>query len=338
MATLRSPAGAGFFMPPEWHPHRRTWMMWPTRAEIWPDIDAVRRAYAGVARAIRRFEPVTMAANPEDIAEATALLGPGIDVVAIPVDDSWARDAGPCFLVDRRGNRAGAAFRFNAWGGKYEPHDRDAAFAAAVLEREGLEVFVSGMVAEGGGISVDGEGTILTTGTCFPNENRNPGWSRDAISQELKRMLGGSHVVWLPGNAVEVETDGHVDGIAVFARPGVVLVEEAGEPGSEHDRIMRENHRALSLARDAKGRPFELVKVPEAADAEGRGERFCRSYVNSYLVNGGVVIPCYGTPTDAIVHDIFRRVFPGREIAQVDVTAIAEGGGGIHCITQQEPA
>ncbi len=205
MATLRSPAGAGFFMPPEWHPHRRTWMMWPTRAEIWPDIDAVRRAYAGVARAIRRFEPVTMAANPEDIAEATALLGPGIDVVAIPVDDSWARDAGPCFLVDRRGNRAGAAFRFNAWGGKYEPHDRDAAFATAVLEREGLEVFVSGMVAVGGGISVDGEGTILTTETCFPNENRNPGWSRDAISEELRRMLGGSHVVWLPGNAVEVD-------------------------------------------------------------------------------------------------------------------------------------
>lgn len=338
MATLRSPAEAGFFMPPEWHPHRRTWMMWPTRAEIWPDIDAVRRAYAEVARTIRRFEPVTMAANPEDIEEATGLLGPGIDVVAIPVDDSWARDAGPCFLVDGRGNRAGAAFRFNAWGGKYQPHDRDAAFAAAVLDREGLEVFVSDLVAEGGGISVDGEGTILTTGTCFPNANRNPGWSREAISEELRRMLGGSHVVWLPGNAVEVETDGHVDGIAVFARPGVVLVEEAGEPGSEHDRIMRENHRALSLSRDAKGRPFELVKVPEAADAEGRGERFCRSYVNSYLVNGGVVIPSYGTPTDGIVRDIFRRVFPGREIAQVDVTAIAEGGGGIHCITQQEPA
>jgi len=338
MATLRSPAEAGFFMPPEWHPHRRTWMMWPTRAEIWPDIDAVRRAYAEVARAIRRFEPVTMAANPEDVEGATGLLGPGIDVVAIAIDDSWARDAGPCFLVDRRGKRAGAAFRFNAWGGKYRPHDRDAAFAAAVLEREGLPRFVSDLVAEGGGVSVDGEGTILTTGTCFPNKNRNPGWSREAISEELKRMLGGSHVVWLPGNAVEVETDGHVDGIAVFARPGVVLVEEAGEPGSEHDRIMRENHRALSLARDAKGRPFELVKVPEAADAEGRSERFCRSYVNSYLVNGGVVVPAYGTPTDALVRGIFERVFPDRAVAQVDVTAIAEGGGGIHCITQQEPA
>ncbi len=336
MTTLQSPAGAGFFMPAEWHPHRRTWMMWPTRSEIWPDIDAVRLAYAEVARTIRRFEPVTMAANAGDVAAAKALLGPDIEVVAIPVDDSWARDAGPCFLVDGRGNRAGAAFRFNAWGDKYEPHDRDAAFAAAVLDREGLPC-VCAMVAEGGGISVDGEGTILTTGTCFPNANRNPGWSREAISAELKRMLGGTHVVWLPGNAVEVETDGHVDCVAVFARPGVVLVEEAGEPGSEHDRIMRENHRALSLARDARGRPFELVKVPEAADAEAFGERFCRSYVNSYFVNGGVVIPAYGTPTDAIVRDIFARVFPDREVAQVAVSAIAEGGGGIHCITQQEP-
>ncbi|KAB2957111.1 MAG: agmatine deiminase family protein [Rhizobiaceae bacterium] len=324
-------------MPAEWHPHRRTWMMWPTRSEIWPDIDAVRLAYAEVARTIRRFEPVTMAANAGDVAAAKALLGPDIEVVAIPVDDSWARDAGPCFLVDGRGNRAGAVFRFNAWGDKYEPHDRDAAFAAAVLDREGLPCFVCAMVAEGGGISVDGEGTILTTGTCFPNANRNPGWSREAISAELKRMLGGTNVVWLPGNAVEVETDGHVDCVAVFARPGVVLVEEAGEPGSEHDRIMRENHRALSLARDARGRPFELVKVPEAADAEGRGERFCRSYVNSYFVNGGVVIPAYGTPADAIVRDIFARVFPEREVAQVAVSAIAEGGGGIHCITQQEP-
>lgn len=338
MTTSPSPAVAGFFMPPEWHRHRRTWMMWPTRGEIWPDIDAVRRAYAEVARTIRRFEPVAMAANADDVAEAAALLGPGIDVVAIPVDDSWARDAGPCFLVDGRGNRAGAAFRFNAWGGKYQPHDRDAAFAAAVLEREGLEVFVSDLVAEGGGVSVDGEGTILTTETCFPNANRNPGWSREAISEELKRMLGGSHVVWLPGNAGEVETDGHVDCVAVFARPGVVLVEEAGEPGSEHDRIMRENHRALSLARDAKGRPFEPVKVPEAADAEGRGERFCRSCVNSYLVNGGIVVPAYGTPADAVVRDIFERVFPDRKVAQVAVSAIAEGGGGIHCITQQEPA
>ncbi|HHZ08025.1 MAG TPA: agmatine deiminase family protein [Rhizobiales bacterium] len=325
-------------MPPEWHRHRRTWMMWPTRAEIWPDIDAVRRAYAEVARTIRRFEPVTMAANADDVADATALVGPDIDVVAIPVDDSWARDAGPCFIIDGRGNRAGTVFRFNAWGGKYRPHDRDAAFAAAVLRREGLRIFASELVAEGGGVSVDGEGTILTTETCFPNANRNPGRTREAISEELKRMLGGSHVVWLPGNPAEVETDGHVDCIAVFARPGLVLVEEAAEPGSEHDRVMRENHRALSLARDAKGRPFELVRVPEAADAEGRGERFCRSYVNSYMVNGGVVIPAYGTPADATARDIFRRVFPDREIAQVAVSLIAEGGGGIHCITQQEPA
>ena len=219
------------------------------------------------------------------------MLGRDITLAITAIDDSWARDAGPCFLVDGRGSRAGVDFRFNAWGGKYHPHDSDDAFAAFAIEQANARAFSSKLIAEGGGVSVDGEGTILTTETCFPNSNRNPDWSRDEIEQELMSMLGGDKVIWLPGNADETETDGHVDGIATFVAPGVVLVEGADDPSDPWVETKRANLRALEGQTDAKGRRIKLITIPEALEVEGVGDRFCRSYVNSYFVNGGVVMP-----------------------------------------------
>ncbi len=338
MNSHRSPADDGFFMPAEWTPHRRCWMMWPTRADMWPDIEATKDAYVAVARAIRLFEPVTVAACPGDVEEARDWLGPAIDVVGIEIDDSWARDAGPCFLVDGRGNRAGLRFRFNAWGEKYSPYDRDAAFADAVIEQTGLPHYVSDLVAEGGGISVDGEGTVLTTLSCFPNANRNPDWTLGAIETELKAALGARKVIWLPGNPEETETDGHVDGIAVFVGPGRVLIEDPGPKHAPFHDIMRDNLAALDGQVDAKGRPIEIVTIPEASDAIGDDERFCRSYVNAYIANGGIVMPIYGVDADRTARDLFKRLFPDRDVIGVPIDSIACGGGGIHCITQQEPA
>ncbi|MEZ5912252.1 MAG: agmatine deiminase family protein [Paracoccaceae bacterium] len=325
-------------MPAEFSRHSRTWMMWPCRDEVWPDIAATKRAYAAVAHAIREFEPLTMAVRPDDRAEAANLLGSDIDLAPMPLDDSWARDAGANVVVDGAGNHAAALFRFNAWGGKYAPFDKDAAFGARMAESLGLRSFQSRMIAEGGGVSVDGEGTILTTETCFPNANRNPDWSREAITEELKAMLGGEKVIWLPGNAAETETDGHVDGIAVFAAPGLVLVEGADDPADPWRAIKQANIDALTGQSDAKGRPIRLVTMPEAEESCDIGDRFCRSYVNSYFCNGGVVMPRYGVARDDQVREIFQDVFPDRRVAMVDIADIAVGGGGIHCITQQVPA
>ena len=221
---MDSPADLGFAMPPEWAPHARTWMMWPCRTEVWDDIEETRRDYTRVAHAIRAFEPVTMVVHPRDRAGAQDMLGAGIDLLEHPIDDSWARDAGPCFLQNSAGELAGVSFRFNAWGGKYHPYNGDDSVAEAILDAAGARVFHSDLVAEGGGVSVDGHGTLLTTTSCFPNPNRNPVWTQDEIGAELERMLGASHAVWLPGNAEETETDGHVDGVAVFAAPGKVLI------------------------------------------------------------------------------------------------------------------
>lgn len=296
---------------------------------------ATKSAYAAVARAIRLFEPVTMVANAADVPEAQEFLGPAIEVMAAPVDDSWARDIGPCFLIDGKGGLAGADFRFNAWGGKYEGYDNDDRLAGKLLEVTGARRFASPLTAEGGGITVDGEGTLITTESCFPNANRNPGWSRDEIEAELKRTLGVSKVIWIPGDPDEKETDGHVDGIAAFVRPGVVLVEGTEEPA--YSAVMQENLKALRGQRDAKGRELELIVIRDASEAESDCWRFCRSYVNSYIANGGVVMPCYGVETDRAAMETFRRIYPERQVVPVAIDDIAIGGGGIHCITQQQP-
>jgi agmatine deiminase len=333
-----TPKSEGFSMPPEWAPHLRTWMMWPCRDEVWPDIDATRRNYADVAHAVREFEPLTMVVRPQDAAQAKSLLGQDIDLLIHPIDDSWSRDAGPCFLTHADGRRAGVSFEFNAWGNKYTPFDGDNSVAAAILDAAGLPVFASPLIAEGGGVSVDGEGTILTTESCFPNANRNPDWSRQAIEAELMEMLGGDKVIWLPGDEEETETDGHVDGIAAFVAPGVILMQGEGAPDDPWHEVHVDNIQALEGQTDAMGRPLRLVRIPDASSCSRDAEMFCDSYVNSYICNGGVVMPKYGLREDDIVREIFAEVFPGRRVAQVAIFDIALGGGGIHCITQQEPA
>ena len=202
----------------------------------------------------------------------------------------------------------------------------------------GARSFTSRLIAEGGGISVDGEGTVLTPESCFPNANRNQDWTRDEIEAEPKAMLGADKVIWLPGHVEETETDGHVDGIAAFIKPGVVLIEDAGRPGDPGHEMMLENIEALRGQTDARGRPIELVFVDEAYDARPDDERFYLSYVNFYFTNGGLVVPCYGTASDADAYGVFKELFPDRRIVQVRVDEIAVGGGGIHCITQQQPA
>lgn len=324
-------------MPAEWAFHDRCWMAWPCREIVWTDIEATRRAYAAVAHAIRRFEPVCMLVPPAQEAGARNLLGADIELLVAPIDDSWARDSGPCFVADDAGRIAGVSFGFNAWGGKYQPCDQDALMARRICEQLGVAVLESPMVAEGGGLCVDGEGTLLTTDSCFPNANRNPGWSRDAIEHELVRTLGVEKVIWLPGDPEDAETDGHVDGIACFARPGAVIIESSADPDDPRRPFFESVREVLAHSSDARGRRFELLELPEAPPEVMRGERYCPSYVNFYLANGAVIAPAYACAEDAVVRERLQSYFPDREIVLVPIDDIAEGGGGIHCITQQQP-
>jgi len=316
-------------------------MAWPRRIELWGDhLEAAREDFLSVARAIARFEPVTMLVDPEEFDAARRRCGGAIKTISMPLDDSWLRDSGPTFLVDAVGGRAGAAFTFNAWGGKYQPYGKDAAVGGRVTALAGLPVHRSTLVVEGGGFLSDGEGTLITAETCVLNPNRNPGWTKAEADAELRAMLGMQKIIWLPGDVTDTETDGHVDGFVAYVKPSTVLCEVVADPADPRFLIMAENRRILESETDARGRRFTLLPILEAPraavppDAHG----YCRSYVNFYIANGAVIAPAYDIAEDAAVFETLRRAFPDRTIVPVALGALFRGGGGIHCVTQQEPA
>ena len=335
------PADLGFTMPAEWAPHAGCWMAWPKRVELWREhLEAAREDYVRVARAITGFEPVTMLADPKDVADTRLRCGPSVNVVSMPIDDSWLRDSGPTVVMDKAGKRAAAAFTFNAWGGKYQPHDQDATLGERIAALAGLEVYRSNLVVEGGGFLSDGEGTLITAETCVLNPNRNPGWTKTEAETELRAMLGVQKVIWLPGDATDTETDGHVDGLVAYVKPATVLCEVVADPADPRYSIMAENRRVLEKETDARGRRFNVLPIAEAPrSAVPRGqEGFCRSYVNFYIANGAIIAPAYGIAEDALAFEALSRAYPDRTVVPVALKDLFRGGGGIHCITQQEPA
>ncbi len=334
---------AGLRMPAEWEAQRATWLGWPTmlgqsRAEVWGDYyEDVCKEFALTARAIASFQTCVVTAHHSEVAKARRLCGPMVEVIATDAEDNWLRDCGPIFLTGQDG-LAAALFRFNAWGEKYSPYEGMVQVGTEIAKRANARIYHSDMVLEGGSFYVDGEGTLLTTESCLLHPNRNPQMSRRDIEQELMRMLGVEKVIWLPGNPLEVETNGHIDGIASFCAPGKILFQSAQEEQGDYFRIMKENRRALQLATDAKGRSFELLDLPVPLVSERFGsERFCDCYANYILVNGAVLSLAFGIPSDHVAYDVFSAAFPGREVRLLPVTHISIGGGSLHCSTQQQP-
>jgi agmatine deiminase len=333
-------AEAGFFMPAEWAPHVRTWMAWPTRTELWGTKFAdAEAAYSDVANAIARFEPVSMVANEADIARVRAICGSKIEAVALPIDDSWMRDSGPSFLLNANGEVAGADWGFNAWGGKFPPWDKDAALAGQILEHLSMRAFKTPFILEGGSIHVDGEGTVLTTEQCLLNPNRNFGFSRSDVEAHLKAWLGASEVIWLGEGLENDHTDGHIDDVACFVRPGVVMAATCDDPADPNHKPLAENLRRLRAARDARGRALDIIEMPLPRRREVAGVgRLASSYVNFYIANGGIVAPSFDDPRDEAAKQILQAAFLDRDVVMVPCLTIIEGGGSIHCITQQQPA
>ncbi|KQV21668.1 MULTISPECIES: agmatine/peptidylarginine deiminase [unclassified Kitasatospora] len=329
-----------FRMPAEWTEHEACLMAWPTRAELWGETFAeAKREYAQVARAISEFEPVTMVARPGQGEEARALCGDGVEVVELPLDDSWFRDSGPIFVLGPDGERAGVDFRFNSWGQKHHPWDTDDKIAARLLERLDVERIDSRMILEGGAITVDGEGTLITTEQCLLHPNRNPGMSKEEIEAELIAKLGVSTVIWLPyGGLLDTETDGHVDGVCAFVAPGKVVVQLPSDPAHPDFERMRANRAVLEAAVDAQGRQLEILDLPQSAFLEVGGKHTEVGYLNFYIANGGVVVPVAGLPEDEGALAVIASALPGRKVVGVRSRVIAFGGGGVHCITQQVPS
>ncbi|MEU8485644.1 agmatine deiminase family protein [Streptomyces sp. NPDC048641] len=335
---------SSFHMPPEWAPHERTWMAWPSPNPTFTneeELAEAREAWASVARAVRRFEPVTVIVAPGQSDSARALLGDDIDLVERDLDDAWMRDIGPTFVVGD-GRLAAVDWTFNGWGAQdWAVWEHDAKIARHIADLVGVPVHSSSLVNEGGGIHVDGEGTVLLTETVQLDPDRNPGRTKAEVEQEIHARIGTTKAIWLPrgltGDYGVYGTRGHVDIVAAFAAPGVVLVHSQQDPAHPDHELSKQLIEQLKGETDAKGRPLEVVEVPAPTvlkDDEGWVDY---SYINHYLCNDGVVLCSFDDPNDEVAAGIFRRLFPGRTVQLVDARTIFAGGGGIHCITQQQP-
>ena len=360
--TLKStPAADGFHMPAEFEPHAGTWMLWPERPDNWREnARPAQRAFAALAAAIARFEPLSMGVSPAHFATARRMLPNSVRLVDMTHDDCWMRDVGPTCVVNAGGTVRGIDWRFNSWGGLngglYSPWDQDELVARKVLEIERWDRYAPSMVNEGGAVHVDGQGTALVTEECLLNRNRNPRMSRAQIERALRTYLGVSAIIWLGKGVFNDETDGHIDNLACFVRPGEVCLTWADDPRDPQHAISLDAWQRLNDARDARGRRLKVHKLPApgplymtAREARGlarrpgtkprkAGERLAGSYVNFYVANGGVVMPKLNDRSDILAIRLLRKLFPGRRVVGVPAREILLGGGNIHCVTQQLPA
>lgn len=333
---LGTPRADGFAMPAEWEPHQCCFMAWPTRASLWGELfGQAKLDYAQVARAIGGFEPVVMICRPGDAADVTDHCGASVQVAEIEIDDSWTRDSGPVFVTDGQGEVAAVDFGFNSWGGKYLPYDHDAALGRALADVLGTRYYRAPFVLEGGAFFTDGAGTLVTTEGPVLDPNRNPGASRGQFEQVVSDYLGIDLVLWLVAFP-DRDTDGHVDGIAQYAGPAELVLLVPDDEEHENYGLARENLARLAGATDAQGRCLEVIQFDVTA-ASADGQRLEVPYLNCYLANGGVIVPLAGSPSDEVALDRLSALFTGREVVGVPGAALAYGGGGPHCITQQLP-
>lgn len=339
---------AGTVMPAEWAPHERTWTAFPTPNDTFgpagsETLARARRAWSAVARTVARHEPVTAVAAPADADTARAMLGRGVGVVTTPLDDAWLRDSGPTFVHRPDGTVAAVDWVFNGWGAQeWAAWEHDRHVGRFVAAQAGAPVVPSTLVNEGGGFHVDGDGTVLLTETVQLDPGRNPGATKEQVEAEIHARLGTTRAIWLPRGLTrdyaEFGTRGHVDIVAAFAGPGTVLVHRQEDPRHPDFEVSRQIRSVLEEAVDARGRRLRVVDVPAPTVLEADGELVDWSYINHYVVNGAVVLCAFDDPNDDVAAGILRQAYPGRAVELVDARDVFAFGGGIHCITQQQPA
>lgn len=328
-------------MPAEGEPHERTWMAFPSPGYSLGDTEEerheARTTWAAVARAVAEFEPVTVLVDPREARVAAEYLGSGITILEAPLDDAWMRDIGPTFVVSDDGTVGAVDWVFNGWGAQeWATWENDARIGALVARAAGVPVVASDMVNEGGGIQADGAGTVLLTDTVQLDSGRNPTWSKQDVEAELSRTLGVDRAIWLPrGLTRDSETygtRGHVDIVAAMPTPGVALVHDQRDPTHPDHEISRDVMDLLTRE------GLRVVPVPAPTvlrDDEGVVDY---SYINHYVVNGGVIACSFDDPNDDEAVRILSEAYPGRRVVSVDARPLFARGGGIHCITQHQPA
>ena len=343
-----SPAALGYRMPPEWAPHRGTWLSWPHKEESWPGkFEPVPGIFTRMVAELAPHEEVHVNVRDEAMAaEVRARLrraGVPLERVFLhphPTNDAWCRDHGPIFVQRARDSRVEQAvvdWGYNAWGGKYPPFDLDDAIPVRVAEAFGLPLFQPGIVMEGGSIDVNGRGTLLTTEACLLHPNRNPALSRPEIERFLRDYLGVTHILWLGDGIAGDDTDGHVDDLTRFVDERTVVTVVEDDPRDENHAPLRENLERLRGMADQDGRPLRVVELPMPRALYQDGQRLPASYANFYIANGVVLLPTYDPERDEQARATLQELFPTRRVVGIDCTDLVWGLGAFHCVSQQWP-
>ena len=334
-------------MPAEWYPHKCCWMQWPYEnpnhnsygdVPSWShfDFEKGRLAWANVANSIIEFEKVKMITHPDEIMVAKKLLDSRVEVIDLKIDDCWARDSGAIFLLNNKNQLGGIDWEFNGWG-KFKPFDSDNKVAKFMIENSKATYFKNSMILEGGSIHVDGEGTLLTTEQCLLNKNRNPGFSKEKIEKNLKEFLNINKIIWLK-NGTDEGTDGHVDNIACFVKPGTILALSCKDKDDPFFERINENLEILKTSTDNKNRRLKVIELEMSYKRLIPDDDEPSSYINFYIANKGIVMPSFkDQKADYNAKTIVQSVFPDRKIITINGIDISMGGGNVHCITQQQP-
>jgi len=329
-------------MPAEWAKHERTWMAWPssgyTLGETEADAMEARETWGAVANAIVRFEPVSMLCESDDLEIARAFLDTGVELIPAELNDAWMRDIGPTFVKDSAGNLAGVNWIFNGWGAQpWATWDKDSKVAEVIDAALGVSTLDSPLINEGGGLHVNGAGLVLLTETVQLGEGRNSSWTKEDVEAEIHSKLGTREAIWLKRGLTrdydEFGTRGHVDIVACFANENTILYHDQENPEHPDFAISQEVRQTLEEAGD-----FNLIPIAAPTTLRDEEGFVDYSYINHYVVNGAVILCGFADANDGRAVAALQAVYPDREIVLVDARPLFARGGGIHCITQQQPA
>ena len=357
-----TPKADGFRMPGEFERHQGCYIIWPERPDNWRlGGKPAQEVFTKVANTIGKYEPMTVVVSRNQYSNARNMLADYVKVVEMSNDDSWFRDCGATFVINDKGDMRGVDWVFNAWGGLvdgfYFPWDQDDKIAQKMCELEQVDSYrLEDFVLEGGSIHVDGEGTVMVTEECLLSEGRNPHMTKEQIGEKLCKYLGCEKVLWVPNGIYNDETNGHVDNMCNFVRPGVVLLAWTDDQNDPQYARSKEAYDYLTNETDARGRKLEVHKMytpapilitkeesmgVDAIDGtlpRQEGDRLAASYVNYYTGNGFIALPVFNDPNDQKAIDKLKELYPDRVIEPIYAREILLGGGNIHCITQQVPA
>ncbi len=349
---------SSYRMPAEWAPHLATYIVWPHNLDTWPGkFEPIPPLFARMTAVIAHFEPVRVLVNDAAaFANVRAMIANAptpdgspvridrVDFAAIPTNDSWVRDHGPIFVNRRAGADPGSSaqialdWRFNSWGEKYGRYDLDDVVPRRLGEHYGFDVIEPGIVLEGGSIEINGAGSLMTTEACLLNRNRNPSLGRGEIEEYLRVYLGVTNILWLGDGIAGDDTDGHIDDLARFVGPDTIVTVVEDDPADENYRVLADNLARLRALRDEHGRAFTIATLPMPPALYYDGTRLPASYANFYIVNGGVIVPTFDCPADAVAIATLERLLPGRRVVAIPAIDLVWGLGAVHCLTQQHPS